>query len=170
MYTLPCPTAHDAHNNTQRPPLSPLDNNKFPSTATELKTKKPLPGLPHPLSLNILPSPTNKWSGTSQPIKGFVMGYKGLTISYQHFYFHVMTEFSKQRFLLPALLTLPLVMVANHQGALNWTRSPGTTVPWQKTTILPLQSSCWAPARAKHMAIGPAKILLLTFSYVITLY
>jgi hypothetical protein len=25
---------------------------------------------------------------TSHPIKGFVMGYKGLTISYRHFYFH----------------------------------------------------------------------------------
>jgi hypothetical protein len=56
--------------------------------STTVKTKKALPHLPHPLSLNVLPSPVNKWSATSHPIRGLVMGYKGTPISYHHFYFH----------------------------------------------------------------------------------
>ena len=51
-------------------------------------TKKTLPRLPHPLSLNILVSPINNWSATSHPIRGWIMGYKGAIISYRHFYFH----------------------------------------------------------------------------------
>ena len=50
--------------------------------------KKTLLRLPHPLSLNVLVSPTNKWSATSHPIRGWIMGYKGAIISYRHFYFH----------------------------------------------------------------------------------
>ena len=55
---------------------------------TTLKTKKPLPRLPHPLSLNVLPLPVNKWSATSHHIREQVMGYKGAHISYHQFYFH----------------------------------------------------------------------------------
>ena len=53
-----------------------------------LKTRKPLSRLPHPLRLNVLPSSVNKWSATSHPIRGQVMGYRGTHISYHHFYFH----------------------------------------------------------------------------------
>jgi hypothetical protein len=88
MDSLPCPTAHDAHNTASRPPLGPLNKQQPSSTVTKLKTKKTLTHLPHPLSLNVLPSPTNKWSATTHPIKGYVLGYLGFTISYHHFYFH----------------------------------------------------------------------------------
>jgi hypothetical protein len=44
--------------------------------------------LPHPCSLDVLPSPTNKWSVTTHPIKGEIFGFINSTISYQHFYFH----------------------------------------------------------------------------------
>ena len=66
--------------NIYHPPLGLLSDNKLPSTATKPKPKKALPQLHHPLSLNVLPSPINKWSTTSHPIKGLVMGYKGLAI------------------------------------------------------------------------------------------
>jgi hypothetical protein len=88
MDALPRSTAHDVHDNALRPPLGLLDNNKLPSTTVKLKTKKSLSRLPHPLSLNVLPSLTNKWSATSHPVKGFVIGYKKLTVSYRHYYFH----------------------------------------------------------------------------------
>ena len=89
MDTIPRSTAHDAwRDNAHRPTLSPLDDNKLPSVAIKLKMKTTLPRIPHPLSLNVLPSSINKWSTTSHPIKGFVIGYMGLTISYRHFYFH----------------------------------------------------------------------------------
>jgi hypothetical protein len=44
--------------------------------------------LPHPCSLDVLPSPTNKWSAITHPIKGEIFGFVNYTISYQHFYFH----------------------------------------------------------------------------------
>ncbi len=44
--------------------------------------------LPHPCSLNVLPSPTNKWSVTTHPIKGEIFGFINSTISYKHSYFH----------------------------------------------------------------------------------
>jgi hypothetical protein len=44
--------------------------------------------LPHPCSLDVLPSPTGKWSATTHPIKGEIFGFINSTISYQHFYFH----------------------------------------------------------------------------------
>ncbi len=44
--------------------------------------------LPHPCSLDMLPSPTDKWSATTHPIKGKIFGFINSTISYQHFYFH----------------------------------------------------------------------------------
>ena len=44
--------------------------------------------LPHPCSLDVLPSPTNKWSATTHPIKGEIFGFVNYTLSYQHFYFH----------------------------------------------------------------------------------
>jgi hypothetical protein len=42
--------------------------------------------LPNPCSLDGLPSPTNKWSASTHPIKGWVVGYLGYHISYKHFY------------------------------------------------------------------------------------
>jgi hypothetical protein len=44
--------------------------------------------LPHPKSLDVLPSPTKKWSATTHPIKAWVLGYVGYHISYKHLYFH----------------------------------------------------------------------------------
>jgi hypothetical protein len=44
--------------------------------------------LPHPCSLDVLPSPNNKLSATTHPIKGKIFGFINSTISYQHFYFH----------------------------------------------------------------------------------
>jgi hypothetical protein len=44
--------------------------------------------LPHPCSLDVLPSPTDKWSATTHPIKAKIFGFINSTISYQHFYFH----------------------------------------------------------------------------------
>jgi hypothetical protein len=36
----------------------------------------------------VLPSPTNKWSATTYPIKAWIIGYLGYHISYEHFFFH----------------------------------------------------------------------------------
>jgi hypothetical protein len=44
--------------------------------------------LPHPCSLDVFPSLTDKWSATTHPIKGEIFGFINSTISYQHFYFH----------------------------------------------------------------------------------
>jgi hypothetical protein len=44
--------------------------------------------LPHPFSLDVLPSPTDTRSTSTHPIKGEVFGFINSTISYQHFYFH----------------------------------------------------------------------------------
>jgi hypothetical protein len=60
MDSLLHPTAHDVHDTASRPPLGPLNKQELSSTVTKLKTKKTLPHLPHPLSLNVLPSLTNK--------------------------------------------------------------------------------------------------------------
>jgi hypothetical protein len=70
------------------PLLAPLNNNEQKMTNTTKTKMKKLPHLPHPLSLNVLVLATNKWSATTHPIKGYVIGYLGYTISYQHFYFH----------------------------------------------------------------------------------
>jgi hypothetical protein len=84
-----------------RRPLAPLTTNvasppkshqntksdvKSIQTSTKLKTKKLQ--FPHPQSIDVLPSPTNKWSATTHPIKSWVFGYLGYYISYKHFYFH----------------------------------------------------------------------------------
>jgi hypothetical protein len=93
------PTAADAPQT--RPPLIPLTMNVDPSTEPhqdaksdakstqapdKLKTK--ILCLPHSSSLDVLSSPTNKWSATTHPIKAWVVGYLGYHISYKHFYFH----------------------------------------------------------------------------------
>jgi hypothetical protein len=88
MDALPCSNANSVRDNIHHPPLASLNNNRLWSTATKLKTKKTLPCLPHPLSLNVLPSPVNKWSATSHPIRGLIMVYMGIPISHHHFYFH----------------------------------------------------------------------------------
>jgi hypothetical protein len=44
--------------------------------------------LPHPTSLDLLPSPTNKWSTTTHPIIGDIFGIIESTISCQNFYFY----------------------------------------------------------------------------------
>ncbi len=83
------------------PPLAPLTNgappaddkqqhdptnNKPTMTNTTLKTIKLC--LPHPCSLDVLPSPTNKWSMTTHQVRGWAYGYLGYHIFYKHFYFH----------------------------------------------------------------------------------
>jgi hypothetical protein len=93
------PTAADAPQT--HPPLIPLTMNIAPSTEAhqdakfdakstqapdKLKTK--ILRLPHPSSLNVLPSPTDKWSATTHPIKAWVVGYLGYHIFSKHFYFH----------------------------------------------------------------------------------
>ena len=52
------------------------------------KIKKKKLRLPHPCSLDVLPSPTDKWSATTHPIKAWIVGYLGYHISYKHFFFH----------------------------------------------------------------------------------
>ncbi len=44
--------------------------------------------LSHSCSLDVLPSPTNKWSATTHPINGEIFGFVNYTISYRHLYFH----------------------------------------------------------------------------------
>ena len=56
----------------------PADNNK-------LKKFR----LPHPCSLDVLSSPTNKWSASTHPVKGWSFGFLGHHIYYKHFYFHL---------------------------------------------------------------------------------
>jgi hypothetical protein len=58
----------------------------LPQLTSKIKTM-PL-CLSHPCSLDVLPSPTNKWSATTHPIKGEIFGFVNYTLSYQHFYFH----------------------------------------------------------------------------------
>jgi hypothetical protein len=88
MDALPCSNAHGVRDDIHHPPLASLNDNRLWSTTTKLKTKETLPRLPHPLSLNVFPLPVNKWSATSHPIRGLIMGYKRIPISYHHFYFH----------------------------------------------------------------------------------
>ncbi len=61
-------------------------------TMQPIKTKKIHPSnsprLRHLCSLNTLPSPTNKWSAMTHPLRATVMGFNGMTISYGHYYFH----------------------------------------------------------------------------------
>jgi hypothetical protein len=61
-------------------------------TMQPIKTKKvhPLnpPELSHPCSPNTLPSLANKWSAMTHPLQATIMGFKGMTISYAHYYFH----------------------------------------------------------------------------------
>jgi len=66
--------------------LPPGQTQMLPQLALKIKTM-PL-CLPHPCSLDVLPSPTNKWSATTHPIKGEIFGFVNYTLSYQHFYFH----------------------------------------------------------------------------------
>jgi hypothetical protein len=57
-----------------------------------IKTKNAHPSnlatLRHPCSLDTLPSPTNKWSAMTHPLRATVMGFNGMTILYGHYYFH----------------------------------------------------------------------------------
>ena len=72
-----------------RPPLLPLNTNTAPTTdKAPGKIKKKKLHLPHPCSLDVLPSPTDKWSATTHPINAWVIGYLGYHISYKHFFFH----------------------------------------------------------------------------------
>jgi hypothetical protein len=71
-----------------------LDQNKM-YTPSNLP---PDPTLHHPCSLNVFPSPTNKWSKTSHPIKAAVLGYHDTRISYMHYYFHDRQVFLTQAF------------------------------------------------------------------------
>ena len=74
-----------------RAPLLPLNTNTPSNTdkpTEKIKLKKKTLHLPHPSSLDVLPSPTDKWSATTHPIKAWVVGYVGYHISYKNFYFH----------------------------------------------------------------------------------
>ena len=71
------------------PPLLLLNTNTALTTdkAPEKIKKKKL-HLPHSCSLDVLPSPTDKWSATAHPTKAWVAGYLGYHIPYKHFFFH----------------------------------------------------------------------------------
>jgi hypothetical protein len=79
-----------------RLPLAELSiqNKLRPPTETTqpIKTKKAhpsnLPKLRHPCSLNIFPSPANKWSHMTHPLWATIMGFNGMIISYAYYYFH----------------------------------------------------------------------------------
>ena len=79
-----------------RLPLAKLSiqNKMCPSAGNlqPIKTEKAHPStlttLCHPCSLDTLPSPTNKWSAMTHPLRATVMGFNGMTISYGHYYFH----------------------------------------------------------------------------------
>jgi hypothetical protein len=81
------------------PPLLPLTMNTTPppnKAPQKIKTKKL--HLPHPCNLDVFPSPTNKWSATTHPIKAWVVGYLGFYISYKHFYFNQCRVFLTKAF------------------------------------------------------------------------
>ena len=46
------------------------------------KIKKMRLRLPHPCIFDVLPSPINKWSATTHPIKGEIFGFVNHTLSY----------------------------------------------------------------------------------------
>jgi hypothetical protein len=98
MLNTPLPTSNNGNSALQvRPPLAPIINvtpsnndDKQQDNPTQLvaKLKTMKLRLPHPSSLDVLPSPTNKWSATTHPIKGLSFGFLGYHIFYKHFYFH----------------------------------------------------------------------------------
>jgi hypothetical protein len=61
-------------------------------TTQPIKTKKAhpwnLPKLRHPCSLDTLPSPANKWSHMTHPLRATILGFNGMIISYGYYYFH----------------------------------------------------------------------------------
>jgi hypothetical protein len=66
--------------------LSPEQAQAQPQLLQGIKTMRLcLSRLPN---LDVLPSPTNKWSTTTHPIKGEIFGFINSPISYHHFYFH----------------------------------------------------------------------------------
>jgi hypothetical protein len=44
--------------------------------------------LHHPCSLDVPPSPTDKWSATTHQIKGEIFGFVNYTLLHQHLNFH----------------------------------------------------------------------------------
>jgi hypothetical protein len=56
-----------------------------PQLTQGIKIKMMRLPLPNPVSLNVLPSPTDKWSATTHPIKVEIFGFINSTISYQQF-------------------------------------------------------------------------------------
>jgi hypothetical protein len=112
-----------------RPPLAPLtntaphanDNHDLPSKlTTNIKTMKLR--LPHPNSLHSLSSPINKWSTTTQPIKGWAFGFIGHHIFYKHFYFHQNRVLHTKAFAPSTTPPPPLAMEAIQKAALNLTK------------------------------------------------
>ncbi len=82
-------------NTSPAPPPILLNENVGPSPEQAQAQPQLLQGiktmhlcLPHLSSLDVLPSPTNKWSTTIHPIKGEIVGFIYSPISYQYFYFH----------------------------------------------------------------------------------
>ncbi len=91
---LPTPLGNHTPPNTCPPPIL-LDENVGPSLKQAQEQPQLIQGiktmrlcLPHPSSLDVLPSPTDKWSPTTHPTKGEILGFINSPISYQHFYFH----------------------------------------------------------------------------------
>lgn len=77
---------------SQMLPLLPTKNimthpEKALYSTTNSKPKMMTLHLPHPCSLNILPSPTNKWSAITHPVKGCLFGYLSYHIFYKPFFF-----------------------------------------------------------------------------------
>jgi hypothetical protein len=91
---LPTPPGANAPPRTHLPPIllnknvgpAPGQMQAQPQLTQGIKTMHLC--LPHPCSLDVLPSLTDKWSTTTHPIKGKIVGFINSTISYQHFYFH----------------------------------------------------------------------------------
>jgi hypothetical protein len=91
---LPTPPGTDAPPGTHPPPIL-LNKNVSPAPGQMQAQPQLTQGiktmhlrLPHPCSLEVLPSPTDKWSAATHPIKGEICGFINSTISYQHFHYH----------------------------------------------------------------------------------
>ncbi len=147
------------------PPLLPLNMNVAPSTADKapkkIKTKKLR--LPHPCSLDVLPSPIDKWSTTTRPIKAWVIGYLGYHISYKHFYFH------QSRILLTkAFATSTTASTVGNggmpKGSTELDAICGPTVPWKRISFICLLNWFLGFILANNIEPSPANALFSTCS------
>jgi hypothetical protein len=80
------PLAELSIQNKINPPAKTMQPIKRKKVHTS-KTSK----LRHPCSLDMLPSPANRWSAMTHPLRALwvtVLGFNGMIISYAHYYFH----------------------------------------------------------------------------------